>query len=90
KSSYRQYPADPLVFNIVKAVLAYSAYRIPITDATVVNGAEAGISRVFDPSWGPFSGQTVGVVRDNVPGRYNGLQIGAVVGILVSLYDAAL
>lgn len=90
KSSYRQYPADPLVFNIVKAVLAYSAYRIPITDATVVNHVDAGISKVFDPSWGPFSGQTVGVVRDNVPGRYNGLQIGALVGILVSLYDAAL
>ncbi|KAJ4376873.1 hypothetical protein N0V86_006309 [Didymella sp. IMI 355093] len=89
KSSYRQYPADPLVFNIVKAVLAYSAYRIPITDAAVMN-VDTGIAKVFDPSWGPFSGQTVGVVRDNVPGRYNGLQIGAVVGILVSLYDAAL
>lgn len=88
KSSYRQYPADPLMFNIVKAVLAYSAYRLPIIDASLVG--EAGLAKAIDLSWGPFSEQTVGVVRNNVPGGYHGLQIGAVVGILVSLYDAAL
>ncbi|KAJ8115967.1 hypothetical protein OPT61_g2500 [Boeremia exigua] len=88
KSSYRQYPADPLVFNIIKAILAYSAYRLPIVDASFVG--EAGIARTINLSWGPFSEQTVGVVRNNVPGGYHGLQIGAVVGILVSLYDAAL
>ncbi|KAJ4359279.1 hypothetical protein N0V95_002290 [Ascochyta clinopodiicola] len=88
KSSYRQYPADPLVFNIAKAILAYSAYRLPIVDATLVG--EAGLARAVDLSWGPFSEQSVGVVRNNVPGGYHGLQIGAVVGILVSLYDAAL
>lgn len=88
KSSYRQYPADPLVFNIVRAILAYSAYRVPIIDASLAG--EAGLARVVDLSWGPFSEQSVGVVRNNVPGGYNGLQIGSVVGILVSLYDAAL
>ncbi|KAF9693154.1 hypothetical protein EKO04_008816 [Ascochyta lentis] len=88
KSSYRQYPADPLVFNIVKAILAYSAYRLPIVDATLVG--EAGLAKAVDLSWGPFSEQSVGVVRNNVPGGYHGLQIGAVVGVLVSLYDAAL
>jgi hypothetical protein len=88
KSSYRQYPADPLVFNIVKAILAYSAYRIPIVDASLAG--EAGLAKAIDLSWGPFSEQSVGVVRNNVPGGYHGLQIGAIVGILVSLYDAAL
>lgn len=88
KSSYRQYPADPLVFNIVKAILAYSAYRLPVVDASLVG--EAGLAKAIDLSWGPFSEQTVGVVRNNVPGGYQGLQIGALVGVLVSLYDAAL
>lgn len=77
KSSDRQYPADPFTFNIVKAILAYSAYQ---------RGTAGGI----DLSWGPFSSSTVSVVREYVPGGYYGLQIGAVVGILVSLYDAAL
>ncbi|KAH6629652.1 hypothetical protein C7974DRAFT_454494 [Boeremia exigua] len=88
KSSYRQYPADPLVFNIVKAILAYSAYRLPLIDASLVG--EAGLAKTISLNWGPFSEQTVGVVRNNVPGGYQGLQIGAVVGVLVSLYDAAL
>lgn len=88
KSSYRQYPADPLVFNIVKAILAYTAYRLPIVDASLVG--EAGLAKAVDLSWGPFSEQTVGVVRNNIPGGYHGLQIGAVVGVLVSLYDATL
>ena len=88
KSSYRQYPADPFVFNIVKAILAYSAYRLPIVDASLVG--EPGLVKAVNLSWGPFSEQTVGVVRNNIPGGYQGLQIGAVVGILVSLYDAAL
>lgn len=88
KSSYRQYPADPLVFNIIKAILAYSAYSLPLVDAALV--AEPGKVTTFNPGWGPFSEQSVSVVRKNVPGGYHGLQIGAVVGILVSLYDAAL
>lgn len=88
KSSDRQYPADPLTFNIVKAILVYSAFRIPTIDPSVVG--EPGIAHVIDYSWGPFSAETVGVVRNNVPGKFNGLQIGALVGVLVSLYDAAL
>ncbi|KAH7359815.1 hypothetical protein BKA66DRAFT_223981 [Pyrenochaeta sp. MPI-SDFR-AT-0127] len=88
RSSDRQYPADPLTFNIVKAILVYSAFRIPTIDASLVG--EPGIARVIDYSWGPFSAETVGVVRNNVPGKFNGLQIGALVGVLVSLYDAAL
>lgn len=88
KSSYRQYPADPLIFNVVKAILAYSAYRLPTINAALAG--EPGLAKAVDLSWGPFSEQSVGVVRNNVPGGYHGLQIGAVVGMLVSLYDAAL
>lgn len=45
----------------------------------------------FAPSaWGPFSEYAVARVGNNVPGGYYGLQIGSLVGILVSLYDAAL
>lgn len=40
--------------------------------------------------WGPFAGETVGKVVEHIPGGYAGLQIGALVGLLVSLYDAAL
>ncbi|KAG9195619.1 hypothetical protein G6011_00740 [Alternaria panax] len=78
KSSDRQYPADPLIFNIARAILSYSAYRETVNMA-------------FAPSaWGPFSEYAVARVGNNVPGGYYGLQIGSLVGILVSLYDAAL
>ncbi|CAO2653434.1 Nn.00g028450.m01.CDS01 [Neocucurbitaria sp. VM-36] len=87
-SSGRQYPADPLTFNIVKAILVYSAFRIPTIPVGAVG--DAATAHVVDYSWGPFSAESVGVVRENVPGKYPGLLIGAVVGILVSLYDAAL
>lgn len=92
KSSDRQYPADPLIFNIAKAILVYSAYNYGQPPATVaVPVGELRVQAVpGSNAWGPFSGTTVGTVRDNVPGGYNGLQIGAVVGALVSLYDAAL
>lgn len=88
RSSDRQYPADPLTFNIVKAILVYSAFRVNVINPGVVG--EPGIAREVDYSWGPFSAETVEVVRNNVPGGFNGLQIGAWVGVLVSLYDAAL
>ncbi|KNG46811.1 hypothetical protein DDE82_004330 [Stemphylium lycopersici] len=78
RSSDRQYPADPLIFNITRAILAYSAYR------ETVNAA-------FAPkAWGPFSEYAVARVGNHVPGGYYGLQIGSLVGILVSMYDAAL
>ena len=88
KSSSRQYTVDPLTFNIVRAVLAYSAYRIPSISAAVLG--EPGIAHTIDLSWGPFAESTVGTVRNNVPGGYYGLQIGAIVGVLYSMYDAAL
>ncbi|KAL5117825.1 hypothetical protein ACEQ8H_004299 [Pleosporales sp. CAS-2024a] len=92
KSTDRQYPADPFTFNIVKAILAYTAYRIPTPSPALA--AAAAPPRVMMEthhlSWGPFSPHTVAVVRNNVPGGYHGLQIGALVGLLVSLYDAAL
>jgi hypothetical protein len=88
KSADRQYPADPLTFNILKAILAYSAYRIPT--ASPAMAGMPGSVQTHDLSWGPFSSNTVDVVRNNVPGGYHGLQIGALVGVLVSLYDAAL
>lgn len=92
KSSDRQYPADPLVFNLIKAILSYSAYRYlqPVSNVAVPVG-ELRVQAIPESfGWGPFSPSTVGTVRENVPGGYYGLQIGAAVGILVSLYDAAL
>jgi hypothetical protein len=86
RSADRQYPTDPLTFNILKAILAYSAYRVPMA-ALAVQG-NGFINHDF--SWGPFSADTVHKVRGNVPGGYAGLQIGALVGVLISLYDAAL
>lgn len=78
KSDDRQYPADPLIFNIARAILAYSAYR-DTTNTSLVPRA-----------WGPFSEFAVARVGNHVPGGYYGLQISSIVGILVSLYDAAL
>ena len=78
KSEDRQYPADPLIFNITRAILAYSAYRETANAASVPS------------AWGPFSEYAVARVGNHVPGGYYGLQIGSLVGILVSLYDAAL
>lgn len=92
KSSDRQYPTDPLVFNVVKAILSYSAYRYlqPVSSVAVPVG-EFRVQTIPESfGWGPFGSSTVGTVRENVPGGYYGLQIGAAVGILVSLYDAAL
>ena len=93
KSLDREYPADPLTFNILKAILAYSAYHIALPASVQVSGLEnqsIGLAEVLGKTWGPFSPWTIDVVRDNVPGGYHGLQIGATVGVLVSLYDAAL
>jgi hypothetical protein len=89
KSSSRQYQIDPLTYNIVKAILAYSAYQVPTTaDAHMAGQPNVYLAR--NPGWGPFSESSVSTVRDNVPGGYYGTQIGALVGVLVSLYDAAL
>jgi hypothetical protein len=89
RSSNRQSRIDPFTFNIAKAILAYSAYYIPTTPDAQLAG-QAGLNVPLDISWGPFAAETVSKVRDNVPAKYNGLQIGALVGLLVSLYDAAL
>jgi hypothetical protein len=78
KSEDRQYPADPLIFNITRAILAYSAYRETVNAALIPS------------AWGPFSEYAVARVGNHVPGGYYGLQIGSIVGMLVSLYDAAL
>ncbi|CAI6230192.1 unnamed protein product [Periconia digitata] len=89
RSSARQSSVDPLTFNIVKAILSYSAYHI----STQVDAALAGQPNVVvaqTPGWGPFHESSVNVVRNNIPGGYYGLQIGALVGVLVSIYDAAL
>ncbi|KAF2870627.1 hypothetical protein BDV95DRAFT_496104 [Massariosphaeria phaeospora] len=88
ESPSRQSTIDPFTFNIVRAILAYSAYRIPVIGAGLVG--EPGIARAQTLNWGPFSEATVRTVRENVPGEYYGLQIGSVVGLLVSLYTAAL
>lgn len=88
KSTTKQYTIDPLTFNIARALLAYNAYSFPIADVALAG--EPGIFVGRKPGWGPFAEYTVQTVRQNVPGKYYGLQIGSVVGILYSLYDAAL
>ncbi|KAF2649616.1 hypothetical protein K491DRAFT_697942 [Lophiostoma macrostomum CBS 122681] len=91
KSSNKTYTVDPLTFNIARALLAYIVYYVPVAApaANLVNAAP-GATRAKDRSWGPFSATTVGTVLDEVPGQYNGIQIGSIIGVLVSLYDAAL
>ncbi|KAF1968158.1 hypothetical protein BU23DRAFT_602452 [Bimuria novae-zelandiae CBS 107.79] len=89
KSSRTQYTIDPFTFNIVKAILAYSAYYVYTTaDAALLGQPGAVFAQKL--GWGPFSEGSVSTVRDNIVGGYYGIQIGSVVGLLVSLYDAAL
>jgi hypothetical protein len=92
RSPNKQYTVDPLTFNIARAILAYSAYSAPVVFSPLdqAQGAASVIAEVPHPGWGPFDGQTVRTVCDNILGKYNGLQIGSVIGILYSLYDAAL
>lgn len=91
-SPERQYTTDPFVFHLVKSILSYSAYRyLQPTDVTAIPIGSVNVRTVPESyGWGPFSASSVGTVRNNIPGGYYGLQIGAAVGILVSLYDAAL
>ncbi|KAF1997774.1 hypothetical protein P154DRAFT_271848 [Amniculicola lignicola CBS 123094] len=84
KTSSRVYAVDPLTFNIVKALFAYWTFA-PTTEALT---AEKKVA-VWN-SWGPFGAETVQTVATNVPGGYYGLQISAFIGIVISLYDAAL
>ncbi|KAF2187904.1 hypothetical protein K469DRAFT_568132 [Zopfia rhizophila CBS 207.26] len=86
KSSRGTYTVDPLTFNIVKAILQYVVYSPEALPQP------AGVPHVeyISSEWGPFSAETVNAVRLSVPGQYFGLQIGAIVGILISIYDAAL
>lgn len=62
---------DPLMFNVVKALLAWMIWSL---------GA-----RFF----GTFSDQTVDLVTQSMPAGYPGVMVGAFIGMLVSLYDAA-
>ncbi|KAL5384898.1 hypothetical protein DPSP01_005003 [Paraphaeosphaeria sporulosa] len=89
KSSKTQYTIDPFTFNIAKAILAYSAYYVYTTaDASLLGQPNTVLAQT--PGWGPFSESSVATVRDNILGGYYGIQIGSLVGVLVSLYDAAL
>ncbi|OCL04610.1 hypothetical protein AOQ84DRAFT_300545 [Glonium stellatum] len=84
RSSKGMYAADPLTFNVVKALMTYIVYPTTLTPV------QGGIAKVIYPKWGPFGVGTVSTVRDNVPGGYPGIIIGAGIGILASIYDAAL
>jgi hypothetical protein len=84
RSNKGAYAADPFTFNIVKALLAYVVYPI------ITTPHQGNVATITYPSWGPFSAETVSTVRDSVPGGDVGLLIGAGVGILASIYDAAL
>lgn len=76
-----QYLVDPLTFNVVKAVLAYYTYgRSVMGNSTIDQGH----------TWYLFSQENIGIVRNSVTGGYNGLQIGAAVGIIFCLNESAL
>lgn len=87
RSSRGQHTIDPLTFSIVKAILAYATYSTRVIE--LVNG-KASVVTCDNPDFGPFSKSTVNTVCTNTPASYPGLLITAGVGILVSLYDAAL
>ncbi|KAF2472776.1 uncharacterized protein BDR25DRAFT_333098 [Lindgomyces ingoldianus] len=92
KSSSRAYTVDPLTFNIVKAISQYIVYQtscVPIAPAGVVPAAPI-LACAENVPFAFWSGETVNHVRTKIPGQYYGLQIGAIVGVLISLYDAAL
>jgi len=84
RSSKGMYAADPLTFNVVKALITYIVYP------TMITPVQGGIAKVVYPKWGPFGAETVSAIRDNIPGGYPGIMIGAGIGILASIYDAAL
>ena len=88
KSSRGTYTADPLTFSIVKALLQYVVYA-PIAFPSPIP-ADSKAADIVYPAWGPFSGSTRLTVSQSVPGGYPGLQIGAAIGVLVAIYDAAL
>ncbi|KAK8152302.1 hypothetical protein BC567DRAFT_238656 [Phyllosticta citribraziliensis] len=66
------YQADPLSFNVAKALISYLVYSQGIKFAGLV---------------GEFSAD---VVKDSLPGGTNGILIGAGIGALASIYEAAL
>jgi hypothetical protein len=88
KSSRSTYATDPLTFSIVKALMQYIVYG-PIAYPTPVP-VDTKLADIVYPAWGPFAGSTRLTVAESVPGGYKGLQIGAAIGLVVSLYDAAL
>jgi hypothetical protein len=88
KSSRTTYTSDPLTYSIVKALMQYIVYN-PIANPSPVP-ADSTLADIVYPSWGPFAGSTRVTVAQSVIGGYNGLQIGAAIGVLASLYDAAL
>ena len=88
KSTRGTYAVDPLTFSIVKALLQYVVYA-PIAFPTPI-AADSKAADIIYPAWGPFAGSTRLTVTQGVPGGYNGLQIGAAIGVLVAIYDAAL
>lgn len=89
RSTSKTSRVDPLTFNIARALLAYGVYHCELRDGTSVVTAP-GAFRDCKLQFGPFSTETVSTVVNYVPWNYSGLQIGSAIGILVSLYDAAL
>ena len=65
-----RYSADPLTFNVVKALLTFLAYGQGVT-------------------LGLFSNKVAYRVDHAMFGGYQGVLIGAYVGILAAIYDAA-
>ncbi|KAF2817055.1 uncharacterized protein BDZ99DRAFT_484083 [Mytilinidion resinicola] len=89
KTNKKTYTADPLTFNIVKALLAYTIYPL-VTVAKVQGIPPVPVAEYVVPAWGPFSSDTVTTISKSVPGGPAGLLIGAGVGVLAAIYDAAL
>lgn len=80
------YPLNPFAFSIVKFILAYIAYGHPALNTTSSQACRFFCGKVW--AWGLYSHSPLCVVRNSVPGGYDGLLLGAFVGILASFYDA--
>lgn len=88
KTIEHQYLADPLTFSVVKAILAYMAYYPPAMEGPAIGRSE--IACDVDSGLCLLSQATVRAVRNGVTGGYHGALTGACVGIVFSMYDAAL
>ena len=88
KRRERPYPVSPFAFSMVKYILAHIAYGQPDLHNTADQACRFFYGRVWP--WNLYPHSTFQVVRNSVPGGYDGLRLGAFVGVIVSIYDTIL